>query len=91
MKAVNQGDRLPLPANCTPEIYHVMKKCWEKEPENRPNMKDIVEILSEISERDRMEAEAQNAEEMNIYFHQKNVYNQNTRVSDNVQDLNISE
>ncbi len=55
-------------SNIPAEIYHGMKKCWEKEPENKPNMKDIVEILSEISERDRMEAEAQNAEEMNLFI-----------------------
>ncbi len=71
MKTIKRGETLPQPENCPPEIYHVMKKCWEIEPENRPNMKEIVGILSEIS---ASALDPNTEEEKKIYFQQKKIY-----------------
>ena len=36
LNEVEKGYRLPRPQNCPVEIYDMMKKCWEKDPDRRP-------------------------------------------------------
>lgn len=39
------GNRLPRPEICTNELYSLMLKCWEYEPQERPSFKELVEML----------------------------------------------
>ncbi|KAG5900576.1 hypothetical protein JTB14_022881 [Gonioctena quinquepunctata] len=45
---IENGERLPLPADCPPRLYSLMSQCWAYEPSKRPSFKDIKEILQEI-------------------------------------------
>jgi len=40
-KWVNAGNRLEQPAQCPPEIYEMMTKCWDIEPSQRPSFRDM--------------------------------------------------
>uniref|UniRef100_A0A914P2H6 Protein kinase domain-containing protein n=1 Tax=Panagrolaimus davidi TaxID=227884 RepID=A0A914P2H6_9BILA len=37
------GGRLAQPTNCPDELYQIMKRCWNRHPENRPNF-DVLQI-----------------------------------------------
>jgi hypothetical protein len=37
--------RLPKPENCPDELYELLLKCWEQQPENRPMFKEILAQL----------------------------------------------
>uniref|UniRef100_A0A2M3ZFM1 Focal adhesion kinase 1 n=1 Tax=Anopheles braziliensis TaxID=58242 RepID=A0A2M3ZFM1_9DIPT len=45
---LENGERLPLPANCPPRLYSLMSQCWSLEPHKRPNFKSVKETLYEI-------------------------------------------
>ena len=45
IKRIENGERLPLPANCPPRLYSLMSLCWSYEPFKRPSFKDIREDL----------------------------------------------
>lgn len=47
---IDNGYRLPCPMHTSPMIYDLMKKCWEYEPENRPNFTFIREALEKLEE-----------------------------------------
>lgn len=32
---------LTRPANCPPELFHIMSECWHQEPAQRPRFSDI--------------------------------------------------
>ena len=38
---IENGERLPLPANCPPALYLLMTECWSYEPQNRPTFQEI--------------------------------------------------
>lgn len=38
---IEQGERLALPPNCPPALYHMMTECWSYEPTKRPSFQDI--------------------------------------------------
>ena len=38
---IENGERLPLPPNCPPALYHVMFECWSYEPSKRPTFQDL--------------------------------------------------
>lgn len=38
---IEQGERLALPPNCPPALYHMMTECWSYEPSKRPSFQDI--------------------------------------------------
>ena len=39
----------PLPANAPEEIQHLMKACFQVDPENRPSTKALCEALDKIN------------------------------------------
>ena len=39
---------LPMPQNCTAELYAFMSQCWKSEPRMRP---DIFQIVSSMQEK----------------------------------------
>ena len=45
---IDSGYRMPRPLLCSPEIYLIMLKCWDGNPEKRPTFKKISEDLSTI-------------------------------------------
>ncbi|XP_055955247.1 tyrosine-protein kinase Fer [Patella vulgata] len=45
---IEEGYRMPAPAGTPDEVYEIMKRCWEYEPEKRPHFKEIYSTLSAI-------------------------------------------
>ncbi|RZF42277.1 hypothetical protein LSTR_LSTR003895 [Laodelphax striatellus] len=45
---IENGERLPLPPRCPPNLYSLMSLCWSFEPSKRPTFKEIREALNEI-------------------------------------------
>ncbi|KAL0117825.1 hypothetical protein PUN28_008902 [Cardiocondyla obscurior] len=50
MWAVHVGQRPPLIEGCPKPIEDLMTKCWQKAPEERPSMDEVVRIMTELSE-----------------------------------------
>ncbi|KAJ4456372.1 putative protein kinase [Paratrimastix pyriformis] len=46
MMTVAQGARLPIPADCPPVLGELMQRCFLEDPEARPTMQQIVDVLS---------------------------------------------
>ena len=44
---LENGERLPLPPGCPPNLYSVMRQCWAYEPSKRPTFQDLKTIMSE--------------------------------------------
>ena len=42
---VKKGYQMPKPQNCPEEIYQIMKKCWNLNPEERPSFEELFETL----------------------------------------------
>ncbi|KAG9266945.1 megakaryocyte-associated tyrosine-protein kinase [Astyanax mexicanus] len=42
---VEQGYRMEAPEACPPEVYTIMRDCWEKEPKMRPSFHKLRELL----------------------------------------------
>lgn len=42
---IENGERLPLPTVCPPNLYSLMLKCWSYEPSKRPSFREIKETL----------------------------------------------
>jgi hypothetical protein len=40
-----------IPGDIPKELVFVMQKCWEQQPENRPEFKDVVKAFKKIKER----------------------------------------
>uniref|UniRef100_H3AUH1 receptor protein-tyrosine kinase n=1 Tax=Latimeria chalumnae TaxID=7897 RepID=H3AUH1_LATCH len=48
MKEINEGFRLPSPADCPSAIYQLMMQCWLQDRMRRPKFTDIVSILDKL-------------------------------------------
>ncbi|XP_068028495.1 ephrin type-A receptor 10 [Anomalospiza imberbis] len=48
MKAVEDGFRLPAPANCQPPLHQLMLNCWQKDRSQRPKFSQIHSALSKL-------------------------------------------
>ncbi|XP_076982349.1 fibroblast growth factor receptor 2 isoform X7 [Tamandua tetradactyla] len=44
-KLLKEGHRMDKPANCTNELYMMMRDCWHAVPSQRPTFKQLVEDL----------------------------------------------
>ncbi|XP_075072415.1 fibroblast growth factor receptor 2 isoform X9 [Mixophyes fleayi] len=47
-KLLKEGHRMDKPANCTNELYMMMRDCWHAIPPHRPTFKQLVEDLDRI-------------------------------------------
>ncbi|XP_033627918.1 fibroblast growth factor receptor 2-like isoform X3 [Asterias rubens] len=47
---LKNGYRMPKPINCDVKIYDVMLKCWREKPNERPSFKNIVSVLTTMTE-----------------------------------------
>ncbi|EZA49357.1 mitogen-activated protein kinase kinase kinase 7 [Ooceraea biroi] len=50
MWAVHIGQRPPLIEGCPKPIEDLITRCWQKAPEERPSMDEVVRIMTELSE-----------------------------------------
>lgn len=41
LRQVDQGYRIPQPANCPATLYTIMRECWNAQPENRPSFSTL--------------------------------------------------
>ncbi|XP_041073697.1 tyrosine-protein kinase JAK1-like isoform X2 [Polyodon spathula] len=48
VRVLEEGQRLPCPANCPEEIYAQMKKCWEHIPNNRTTFKSLISAFETV-------------------------------------------
>ncbi|XP_078079468.1 fibroblast growth factor receptor 2-like isoform X6 [Mustelus asterias] len=47
-KLLKEGHRMDKPANCTNDLYMMMRDCWHAIPSQRPTFKQLVEDLDRI-------------------------------------------
>lgn len=47
---LQNGKRLQKPENCPEFVYDIMRSCWQKNPDDRPTFKDLVETLASTVE-----------------------------------------
>ncbi|XP_077876988.1 fibroblast growth factor receptor 3 isoform X2 [Ictidomys tridecemlineatus] len=47
-KLLKEGHRMDRPANCTHDLYMIMRECWHAVPSQRPTFKQLVEDLDRI-------------------------------------------
>jgi serine/threonine protein kinase len=45
IEEVAAGYRLPSPENCPEEVYQLMVKCWNADPNERPSFKEMAELV----------------------------------------------
>lgn len=41
LQKLDQGYRMPQPANCPLELYNIMLQCWNVEPKERPTFETL--------------------------------------------------
>uniref|UniRef100_A0A8C0FGG8 Fibroblast growth factor receptor 3 n=1 Tax=Bubo bubo TaxID=30461 RepID=A0A8C0FGG8_BUBBB len=47
-KLLKEGHRMDKPANCTHDLYMIMRECWHAVPSQRPTFKQLVEDLDRV-------------------------------------------
>uniref|UniRef100_A0A8C3LI20 Fibroblast growth factor receptor n=1 Tax=Chrysolophus pictus TaxID=9089 RepID=A0A8C3LI20_CHRPC len=47
-KLLKEGHRMDKPANCTHDLYMIMRECWHAVPSQRPTFKQLVEDLERV-------------------------------------------
>ncbi|XP_053684738.1 tyrosine kinase receptor Cad96Ca [Sabethes cyaneus] len=59
MRKVRDGYRLEKPEHCRRELYNIMFYCWAKDPNERPDFPEVVEMLDRLlqTETDYIELE----------------------------------
>ncbi|XP_065670459.1 focal adhesion kinase 1 isoform X3 [Hydra vulgaris] len=50
---IENGERLQLPPNCPPTLYHIMTETWLYDPEKRPTFQQMKLRLSAIAEEEK--------------------------------------
>ncbi|XP_078659370.1 fibroblast growth factor receptor 4-like isoform X1 [Branchiostoma floridae x Branchiostoma belcheri] len=48
MERLRNGFRMSKPVHCNDEVYDIMRKCWEDDPEDRPTFIDLVRLLEDV-------------------------------------------
>uniref|UniRef100_A0A8C9A054 Tyrosine-protein kinase n=1 Tax=Prolemur simus TaxID=1328070 RepID=A0A8C9A054_PROSS len=56
IELLERGERLPRPDRCPPEIYLLMKNCWDTEASFRPTFQNLIPILKTVQEKYRSQA-----------------------------------
>lgn len=53
MRKVKEGYRLERPSHCRPEFYRLMSRCWQLDPQRRPDFGELkVEFAQLLDEAD---------------------------------------
>lgn len=42
---IDEGYRMPIPEGTLPEMYRLMLKCWDENPEGRPHFDEIFTVV----------------------------------------------
>ena len=50
VEQIRGGHRLERPRSCPREVFHVMKLCWEEQPEDRPSFGKLTTLLETLFE-----------------------------------------
>uniref|UniRef100_A0A8C5PZA9 Tyrosine-protein kinase n=1 Tax=Leptobrachium leishanense TaxID=445787 RepID=A0A8C5PZA9_9ANUR len=48
VRILEEGKRLPIPANCPNEVYQLMLKCWEQNPSNRTSFQALIKGFEDL-------------------------------------------
>lgn len=48
LNAIAQGRKELIPANCPPCIQKIIKKCWERHPQNRYNAEELAAVFNKL-------------------------------------------
>ncbi|XP_004347670.2 tyrosine-protein kinase transforming protein Abl [Capsaspora owczarzaki ATCC 30864] len=44
------GNRLPIPDDCSPKVYNIMRACWDADPDRRPSFADLAVQLQTLQD-----------------------------------------
>lgn len=61
LQRIENGERLPLPDICPPQLYSLMSKCWSLDPDKRPSFGTLKECLKDIWEEEEQEDDERGA------------------------------
>lgn len=45
---VLNGERMPQPQHCSPQLFGLMERCWSGDPDQRPLYPDILQTLTTL-------------------------------------------
>ncbi len=48
VEQIREGHRLERPRSCPRDAYHLMKLCWEEQPEDRPSFNKLRTLLESL-------------------------------------------
>ena len=49
VKYLEDGNRLAMPEFCPDEVFEVMKKCWNLDPDQRPSFEELKDTLEKLA------------------------------------------
>lgn len=61
--AICRGDRLPVPEDMPAELSRVMTQCWTLDPNERPSIEEIIQVLEALPIGDEEEEEEEKEEQ----------------------------
>ncbi|ELK02720.1 High affinity nerve growth factor receptor [Pteropus alecto] len=50
IECITQGRELERPRACPPEVYAIMRGCWQREPQQRHSIKDVQARLQALAQ-----------------------------------------
>lgn len=50
IECITQGRELERPRACPPEVYAIMRGCWQREPQQRHAIKDVQARLQALAQ-----------------------------------------
>lgn len=50
MAHVEKGYRMESPDGCPPEVYAIMKDCWDMDPDRRPDFRSLLPKIDRIKQ-----------------------------------------
>lgn len=50
IECITQGRELERPRACPPEVYAIMRGCWQREPQQRHSIKDVHTRLQALAQ-----------------------------------------
>lgn len=50
IECITQGRELERPRACPPDVYAIMRGCWQREPQQRHSMKDVHARLQALAQ-----------------------------------------
>lgn len=50
IECITQGRELERPRACPPDVYAIMRGCWQREPQQRLSMKDVHARLQALAQ-----------------------------------------